>query len=314
MNLRHQKKTHALGLVLLICAPGCGDTDGSPSPETGSGGDANHSDDSGGSESGGAGASGGSSSGGVASGGSDTGGTSSGGLGGQNGGTGGGDACGVQTAGPYFPGAARSAGFSGTDAEYAELYDHLCDVPGHCLTPCMAGGGTEAFCAETKCVEGSASFCLPPTKWRALVHVLTEGKRLADAAVTSLSLANGDEHDLLIVDDFGFNLPADAEVVGISASIRKASESADEASDQAVRLVRAGVVGETDRGTDELWPVPLTSVVHGSMSDLWGESWSASDINSEDFGLAMSALPITGSGRAYVDTIAITVYFQQPCN
>lgn len=304
-----------LPVILAVFLEGCG-TDDPGADETGSGGNVaqgSGGSESGGSESGGPGT-GGSASGGSGSGGTITGGAASGGQGGQAGGTGGGTACEVQTSGPHLPGAARSAGFSGTDAVYAELYDQLCTVSSDCIAPCVMRGGTQDFCAEIACVSGSVDFCLPPTKWRMVDKVLSAGSTIPDATVTSLSLANGDEHDLLIVDDFGFELPDDAQVLGISATIRKGSESANDANDQDVRLVRGGIVGPTNLKSEQPWPVALTDVVHGSMSELWGENWSAAEINAQDFGLALGALPLTGSGRAYVDTIALTVYFQQPCD
>jgi hypothetical protein len=62
------------------------------------------------------------------------------------------------------------------------------------------------------------------------------------------------------------------------------------ASDNAVRIVKGGVIGSTDKSGISNWNSTDTVVYYGGPSDLWGESWSASDINSSNFGFAISAL------------------------
>jgi hypothetical protein len=63
--------------------------------------------------------------------------------------------------------------------------------------------------------------------------------------------------------------------------------------DDKVRLIKGGTVGSTDRAVANAWQSTPTTTVYGGPSDLWGESWSRSDINSSNFGVAISAY---GSG------------------
>lgn len=217
------------------------------------------------------------------------------------------DECSRST-GQKAPRAARSFGFSGSDTDYAELYDAPCTVDDDCVAPCTARGGTEEFCGDSICIHSATDYCLPPTKWRAIDQVLTEGTTEDDAAVTSLSTANGAEHDRLIVEDFEFALPETAVILGITATIRR-SGGAQEASDQRVRLVKAGAVSSVPREMPGSWPTTLTAASYGGFTDLWGESWTPSDINSPNFGLAISALPSGTSGRAYVDVVYLEVHY-----
>jgi hypothetical protein len=46
----------------------------------------------------------------------------------------------------------------------------------------------------------------------------------------------------------------------------------------------------------------------GSSSSLWGETWTPSDINDPNFGIAMAAF-INGGYLIYVDHIRMTVYY-----
>lgn len=219
----------------------------------------------------------------------------------------------MEQAGPFLANAARSAGFAGTDSQYSELYDQLCVQASDCVAPCLERGGTDAFCATHVCIDSTDDYCLPPTKWRNLEGALSPGTTTSDAAETSLSLSNGEEHDLLLLSDFGFEIPESAEIVGIQVSIRKARGQTDVVSDYAVQLLKAGEVVSEDLGTDDQWSTELADVQYGSMSDLWGESWLPAEINDPEFGVAIGALPGQSSGRAYVDAASVTIYYQLLC-
>lgn len=212
--------------------------------------------------------------------------------------------------GPRHARAARSAGFSGTDDQYSELYDQQCSDATDCIAPCVDRGGTGEFCAQHVCIDSTDDYCLPPTKWRGLSAALFEGTDIYDAAVTSLDTSNGAQHDRLIADDFKHEVPSNATIRGISVTIRHAS---DGASDQVVRVIKGGIMGEADRAKPELWPVDLEAAEYGGPEDLWGEEWTPEDVNAADFGVAVAALPASSGSRAYVDIIYTTVHYSLPC-
>jgi hypothetical protein len=251
------------------------------------------------------------SSGGAESGGADSGGAPSGGGRVGTGGAGAGGGC-VESTEPRAPGRARSHGFSGTDSDYSKLYDDPCSVPSDCVAPCVERGGTTEFCSTSICQESDTDYCLPPTKWRGVDGALSESGTIESSAVTSLSLSNGNDHDRLIVDDFGFAIPDDATILGISATIHRAAGGPQEASDHAVRIIKNGAIGETKREKQGYWPTTVTPEDYGGETDLWGETWTPADINAESFGLAIAALPAKGAGRAYVDVAYLRVHYQLP--
>jgi hypothetical protein len=219
---------------------------------------------------------------------------------------------GVLDSGPRHAQAARSAGFAGTDAQYSELYEQLCALPADCIPPCIERGGTQEFCAQHVCIDSTEDYCLPPTKWRDLTQLLFEGTSVSDAAVTSLSTSNGDQHDRLLADDFKHEVPSDATIHGITVAVRHAAEGG--ASDQAVRLIKAGIVGATDRAKPSIWPAEFDVVEYGGLEDLWGEEWTPEDVNAPDFGVAIAALPTPTGSRAYVDIIYTTIHYSIPCD
>ena len=257
--------------------------------------------ESGGSTSGG-GASGGSTGGSTSGGGSESGGASSGGTGGQT------DPC-LQSTEAMLPTVARSATFSGTDSEYSELYNQLCVTKDDCIAPCDERGGTEEFCAAHVCVDSTDDYCLPPTKWRSVTNALQEGEGQIDAAESSLDAGTVGFQDRLILEDFGFSVPNEATIVGVTALARRAYSSSEPVVDYSVRLVLDGEEVGADLKRSDAWPEEvLAEDVYGGEAELWGEEWSPEQVNSATFGIAIGALPADG-GRAYIDVVRLIVHY-----
>ena len=106
---------------------------------------------------------------------------------------------------------------------------------------------------------------------------------------------------------FGFSLPSTAFIRGIQVEIERFSLLGF-IQDHAVRIVKGGVIGSEDRSAGGAWPSVDTYASYGGSSDLWGETWSASDINSSGFGAALSGAD-TSADIGSVDHIRITVSY-----
>lgn len=106
--------------------------------------------------------------------------------------------------------------------------------------------------------------------------------------------------------DFGFAIPASAVIEGIEVLIERLGVFV---SDAGLYLVKGGVVGGADRSALGEWTAfPDTIVPYGGSNDLWGETWTAADINDPGFGFAMS-LTHHMSGLALIDSISIRVFY-----
>lgn len=116
--------------------------------------------------------------------------------------------------------------------------------------------------------------------------------------------------------NFGFAIPTGATINGVLVEVEKHSNSyvsgQDYNRDYSIQLVKGGVISsdnKADTATD--WPDTDSYISYGSSSDLWGETWTAEDINDIDFGIALSVkwFRVGGVAQPNVDHIRITVYY-----
>ncbi len=112
---------------------------------------------------------------------------------------------------------------------------------------------------------------------------------------------------------YGFNIPAGTEILGIEVVINRYSPVPNsQISDYEVRLLKDGVPDGSNKASTVSWPTTLTAVTYGSPTDLWGTTWTPEEINSNDFGAALSAQRDNNGNNtrnAIIDTIRVTVYY-----
>lgn len=118
----------------------------------------------------------------------------------------------------------------------------------------------------------------------------------------------------LKVTNFGFSIPNSATISGIIVTVDRVDSSGNgSVYDYRVRIVKNGTIGTTDKSSLIAWSNGFYETInYGSSSDLWGETWSFSDINSSTFGIAFSAI-WTASGKLpalpSLKNIKITVHY-----
>ncbi len=124
-------------------------------------------------------------------------------------------------------------------------------------------------------------------------------------------IAKLESSDWLVHHDFRFMIPVGATIVGIRFDVSRESTGWP-VIDSAVRAVKA-TIGQTDRSSTAQWQWSETAA-YGGATDLWGDSWTAADIESSTFGLAMAAQATTPgmTGTVKVDGITATVYLSCP--
>lgn len=115
--------------------------------------------------------------------------------------------------------------------------------------------------------------------------------------------------DYLKATGFGFSLPSTANILGIKVEIEAKASVASTLTINEVLLVKSGsIVGSSKSGG--LLTASDAYYSFGDTTDLWGTTWSYSDINNSNFGVVVSVFnPTTSARTAYIDHIRITVYY-----
>ena len=121
--------------------------------------------------------------------------------------------------------------------------------------------------------------------------------------------------------NFGFNIPVGASIDGILVEVEKSylwdaacigGGAASFCRDNSVKIVKSGLVTGTEQKNSSNWSYTDTSISYGGSTDLWGTTWTPSEINSSDFGVAVSLIAEYYAGSdnyGYVDQVHITVYY-----
>ena len=227
-------------------------------------------------------------------------------------------ACPVEQTKTTSASAARSSGYTGSDAAYYALYGTPCQTPHDCVTACVSAGGSNTSCVDgSQCLPGvmtdGGTGCAPPPYWLTVAGAVSESGTTTDAA--QLVLVSEPYDDALLLTNFGVSLPDDAVITGIQLEIRRAT-LAGNASDESVRIVRNGAPVGTEHAHGDAWATTLTYADYGGAYDAWGVPWTVEDVRSSGFGIAVTPKytgPDSGNEHAYVDSARATVFYTQPC-
>jgi alpha-tubulin suppressor-like RCC1 family protein len=138
----------------------------------------------------------------------------------------------------------------------------------------------------------------------------------SDNSRASVSLGKGVISQYLQATGFGFTIPTTATINGIQVDIERYANNTL-IRDNSLKLIKNGnISGDETADTATGWPSSDTYKSYGGNTDLWGLTWTPTDINSSNFGVALDIKNNkTGSGATYigyVDHIRITVYYTVP--
>lgn len=111
---------------------------------------------------------------------------------------------------------------------------------------------------------------------------------------------------------FGFSIPVGSTILGRKVRVERSTTHAEKASDYEVRAIKNGLIGSTERAKVGFWPTSDEYAEYGSDSDLWGETWTAADVNAANSGVAIKALCGMEEYQVNVDHIEMTVYYELP--
>lgn len=147
------------------------------------------------------------------------------------------------------------------------------------------------------------------TSWSTPSNVYTSNNQYAAYSVQAFTISNA-----LNVTNFGFSIPSNATIDGITVRIERAASAGSSLRDSLVKLLKAGTATGNDKAdTGTLYTTSDVTKVYGSASDLWGTTWTYSNINASNFGVQYAVFGAHGSGyvTAYVDYVSITIDYTE---
>lgn len=141
--------------------------------------------------------------------------------------------------------------------------------------------------------------------WSTPSNITSDSDGNACAQYTASSIGDTPKFDAW---DFGFTIPSDVlSIDGIEFTVRRRTSVAGSFSDQLVfakdnRGLSTNSVGSSD------WATSFEEKVYGSSTELWGQSWSYSNINHADFGIRLFNVS-NAYCLAEIEYISATVYY-----
>ena len=163
---------------------------------------------------------------------------------------------------------------------------------------------TTASSTATTCVGNVTLTGCGSTNWTNATNAQT-----LNSTGATVSVSDGTSR-VLKCTGFGFALSAEAVIEGITVGLTRKGTTANEVKDQKFRIVKADAIGATDRASASWWPTTYGSADHGGVADLWGETWTPSEINDSTFGAALCIY--TAASAANVDGMTITITYSAP--
>ena len=148
--------------------------------------------------------------------------------------------------------------------------------------------------------------------WTSVVNAKTSDNNYA---VVNLS-SDSSYSVYMKASNFNFNIPSGSSIQGITVSIERKADYNNYVSDKYVQIIKSdGSIGTVNNAnTLTQWDSNDEIVTYGGTSNLWGETWTYSDINDTDFGVALSVREVGSSlnREAMVDSFTITVSYTAP--
>jgi len=149
--------------------------------------------------------------------------------------------------------------------------------------------------------------------WTNGSNAVSSNNQYATSDITN----SGHETDYLKVKGFGFSIPVGSTINGITVNVEKKQSCIEshlsctsDVTDNIVRLVKNDSIIGTNKANTAPWGTSDAITTYGGIADLWGTTWSVSDINNSNFGIDFSAQRTSGGDRrVYVDHITITVTY-----
>lgn len=146
--------------------------------------------------------------------------------------------------------------------------------------------------------------------WTSYANILA-----SDNARAANGLSHPETTKMIVSAGYGFAIPENATVVGITAEIEKRNATAAPGTceDSAVYLFKNSVHVGSNKSAAGNWPTSDAYSTYGGASDVWGTTWTPQEVNASGFGVGISAISNSAAGAVpEVDHMRITIHYTLP--
>ncbi|WP_421895902.1 T9SS type A sorting domain-containing protein [Marinoscillum sp.] len=132
------------------------------------------------------------------------------------------------------------------------------------------------------------------------------------SAATASIVGAGNMTNTLRLTNFGFSIPGGATINGILVEIRMQGPNG-KTQDQTIQLRKStGSVGTNKARRNSAWPKKNPRFIRfGGSSDLWGTTWTSTELNNTAFGIDIVAKSRNGTASPRVEYVRVTVTYNQ---
>ena len=178
----------------------------------------------------------------------------------------------------------------------------------HCIGTSAGGtggsGGGAAYRGPILPTAAADSPAVGTVAWSNPTNV-----ELQDGSSATIIVSGAQVSHYLRASGYGFSVPTGATIDGIMATVWKTQGPC---LDYSVFMMKTGAEATNNMAHSYPdWPGTGTSVVsYGGPTNLWGVSWTPTDINNSGFGFSLSAKNgLSGTNTCGIDAVKITVYY-----
>lgn len=137
-----------------------------------------------------------------------------------------------------------------------------------------------------------------------------------DATYATAVFSPYDYTDVVDATAFGFAIPGGSTIDGIVVEVQGKVNTADDSGIYSILLLKAGTPTGDNKGSSDpfVFTASDTTKTWGGAADLWGTTWTVSDINNSGFGFQFYAQwddsgSLGGTRTVSVDFVRITVHY-----
>jgi hypothetical protein len=137
-----------------------------------------------------------------------------------------------------------------------------------------------------------------------------------ETSITAATFDSPDISQILVVSNFGFAIPTNAVINGVTVEVDRRSIIANSGKDFRVQLANgttfASLIGTNKAVPATIWPTTSTVATYGGATDVWGASLTPAIVNSSSFAVFFSAQANIANSDIGVDYIRVTVNYTEP--